>query len=190
SGTAEWAEFHYTKAKEVAWLITADETVLRSPATDVLDEAVGEDLDQLSTIDMRGDGILRVLYRAAREIQRSPLSLSAARALLGRVTKGDRVLMLTGFLCPKPYPETDGLIGSAVLAAALERACGAIAVFACEHDVTPPLAAGLRAAGMNVVHDLDSASAVPHPAVIIEFQAGGDDASDYSQELARRISPV
>jgi D-glutamate cyclase len=110
--------------------------------------------------------------------------------LLGRVTKCDRVLMLTGFLCPKPYPETDGLIGSAVLAAALERACGAIAVFACEPDVGPPLAAGLRAAGMNVVDDLDRASAVPHAAVIIGFRPSGDDASDYSQRLARTISPV
>jgi D-glutamate cyclase len=171
-------------------LNTADETVPQSPATDVLDEAVGENLDQLSTIDMRGDGILRVLYGAARGIQRSPLSLSAARALLGRVTRGDRVLMLTGFLCPKPYPETDGLIGSVVLAAALEKACGAIAVFVCEPDVTPPLAAGLRAAGMNVVRDLDSAAAAPHAAVILGFQANVDDAPEYSQGLARTISPV
>src|SRR5689334_13185895 len=93
---------------------------------------VGENIDQLSTLDMRGDGVLRVLYGAARSLQGEPLSMRAAKALVNTVKAGDPVLMLTGFMAPPPFPETDGLIGSCVLAAALERACGAVPVFVCE----------------------------------------------------------
>jgi hypothetical protein len=90
-----------------------------------------------------------VLYRAARELHPGPLTMTAARALAERVKGGDNVLVLTGFLAPKPFPETDGLIGSAVLAAALERACGAVPVFVAEPEVNCPLRAALRAAGLN-----------------------------------------
>jgi hypothetical protein len=44
------------------------------------EECVGENLDQLSTLDMRGDGVLRVLYRAARELQGGPLTLASQAA--------------------------------------------------------------------------------------------------------------
>src|SRR5437870_3704972 len=100
----------------------SEEEQLETRASLLLEDSVGENLDQLSTLDMRGDGVLRVLYRAARELHPRPLTMTAARALTERVSSGDAVLMLTGFLAPKPFPETDGLIGSAVLAAALERA--------------------------------------------------------------------
>src|SRR2546427_3810321 len=102
------------------------EEQLAARASLLVEECVGENLDQLSTLDMRGDGVLRVLYRAARKLHAGPLTLTAARALSERVRRGDTVLVLTGFLAPKPFPETDGPIGSAVLAAALERACGAV----------------------------------------------------------------
>ena len=95
------------------------EDELQVSASLLADQCVGENLDQLSTLDLRGDGILRVLYGAARALHSRPLTLTAAQALMGRLETGSAVLMLTGFLAPKPFPETDGLIGSAVLAAAL-----------------------------------------------------------------------
>ena len=159
-------------------------------AGQVLDEAVGENLDQLSTIDMRGDGVLRVLYQAARERQGAPLSLLAARELLRTVSKGDRVLMLTGFLAPKPLPETDGLIGSAVLAAAIERATGATPVFACEPEVIAPLAAGLRGSGLNVVTDMAGAAGRPHAAVTLEFAPSGGNAGQLADNIGRLVKPA
>src|SRR5437879_395155 len=180
-GASPSQAFHFMKSD--------DGRELEHLATTVVDDAVGENLDQLAILDMRGDGIVRVLYRAARELQGEPLCLRAARILLDSGGKGERVLLLTGFLSPKPYPETDGLIGSAVLAAALERACGTIPVFVCEPEVLPPLAAGLRGAGLNVAPDIDSAAAVPHPAVIVSFESGRDDAAETCEGLARMISP-
>lgn len=132
---------------------------------------VGENLDALATLDLRGDGMVRALYRVARERQGAPLALSAARALGERVGAGDRVLILTGFLAPKPHPETDGPIGSAVLAAALERACGAMPVFVCEPEAVDAVRAGVRGAGLNPAPSLAAAAAVPHGVAVLPFPA-------------------
>jgi len=156
----------------------------------LVDECVGDNLDQLSTIDMRGDEVVRVLYRAARDRHGASLTLSAARLLWDRVGTGDRVLMLTGFLSPKPYPETDGLIGSAVLAAALERARGAVPVFVCEPEVAGPLMAALRASGLNPLARLDGAEKAPHPAVVLEFPSDRGIAESAAAALAKSIRPV
>jgi hypothetical protein len=152
-------------------------------------EFVGDNLDQLSTLDMRGDGVLRVLYRAARDLQGEPLSLRAARLFLDKLHSGDRVLILTGFMAPKPFPETDGLLGSAVLAAALERACGAVPVFVCEPEVIPALSAALRGAGLNLSVDIDTVADVPHAALVLPFPYEEEAAHAESTRLANLIRP-
>jgi D-glutamate cyclase len=166
------------------------ETDLTAQVDAMVAEFVGENLDQLSTLDMRGDGVLRVLYRAARKLQGEPQSLRAARLLLETVQPGKRVLMLTGFMSPRPFPETDGLIGSAVLAAALERACGALPVFVCEAEVIAALQAALRGAGLNVLPDLESTLDMPHPAVLLPFPYERQAAEAESARLAELIHPV
>jgi hypothetical protein len=163
---------------------------LAASASLLVEECVGENLDQLCTLDMRGDGVLRVLYRAARKLHAGPLTVTAARALSERVRRGDTVLMLTGFLAPKPFPETDGPIGSAVLAAALERAFGAVPVFVAEPEVTGTLAAALRAAGLNVTADLGAQAQVPHAAVVLPFPADASWAERAAVALADQIEPA
>jgi len=171
-------------------LQTADPTDVNARADAMVADFVGENLDQLSTLDMRGDGVLRVLYRAARQLQGQPQSLLAGRLFLDKVKPADRVLILTGFMSPKPFPETDGLTGSAVLAAALERACGAIPVFVCETEVIPALSAAVRGAGLNRSPDLDSVPDVPHPFVILPFPYEMAAAEAESERLAALIRPV
>src|SRR5437016_2346324 len=86
----------------------------------VLDGSVGENLDRLITMDMRGDEISRVIYRAARKLTSEPLTVAGARFLLDKVKQGGTALFITGFrIPPAGMPETDGLIGSAVLAFAM-----------------------------------------------------------------------
>lgn len=158
----------------------AEEVEARARA--LLDECVGENLDQLAVMDMRGDGIGRLLHAAARELAGEPLSLAAARSLLERTSGGDRVLFLTGFRVP-PWgvPETDGLIGSAVLALALERARGIRPVFVAEPEVLPAVAAAVRGAGMSAVEGL--AAAPPHSVSLLAF-AAGDDVTGLAGEIA------
>lgn len=81
-----------------------------------------ENLDRLSTVEMRTQGIpkgiLRHLYAAART--GAPLTYEVARPLLACV--GGRVAIFTGIVCdPLPNGEVDGPVGSAVLAQTLER---------------------------------------------------------------------
>lgn len=113
--------------------------------------------------------------------------LTAGRALVARLTRGDRVLILTGFLTP--LPETDGLVGSAVLALALERALGVVPVFAAEADVLPPLIAALRAAGLNVCAGFDATEDISHPAVVLEFPRDRPAADTAATSLASATGP-
>lgn len=163
---------------------------LGSQAQAIVDSSVGENLDHLATLDMRGDGMLRVLFRSARELQGSSLVLTAARLLVDHVAKGRRVLILTGFLSPRSFPETDGLIGSAVLAAAVERAGGAVPVFVCEPEVIAPLSAALRAAGLNACPQLADTKEVPHATVVLPFPRERAAAEVATTELANQIDPT
>jgi hypothetical protein len=124
----------------------------------LVDSQVGENLDWLMTLDMRGDGIARALAAAAREQVGGPLALTAARRLRETLGHGGTALFLTGFVVP-PWGvgETDGLIGTVVLARALERAFATAIVVVCEQAILPPLEAGFREAGLLVYRDLEAA---------------------------------
>jgi D-glutamate cyclase len=147
------------------------------PAQELLDRCVGENLDQLALVDLRGDGVARALYAAGRADAAVPVSLAAARVLAA--ARGP-ALLLTGFLVP-PWgvPETDGLIGAAVLAAALDRA-GAAPVFVAEAEVAGALAAAVRGAGLAVA---DRESELPHVATVLTY-------SGAAAELAARLAPA
>jgi hypothetical protein len=93
-------------------------------------------------------------------------------------------------MAPKPFPETDGLLGSAVLAAALERGCGAVPVFVCEPEVIPALSAALRGAGLNLSPDFESLVDVPHAAMMLPFPYEREEARAESTRLAELIRPA
>lgn len=70
----------------------------------LIDDAGGENLDQLIVMDMRGDGISRALIAAARALDPAPLTPNPARALRRRLGSAARALFLTGFVVPVGYP--------------------------------------------------------------------------------------
>jgi hypothetical protein len=156
----------------------------------VLDRSVGENLDRLITIDMRGDEICRVIYRAARALTSEPLSMAGARFLLDKLKQGGIALLVTGFrIPPAGMPETDGLIGSAVIAFALVKARGAIPVFVCEPEVIPALAAAIRATGLAVVDSLNRARELPLTAAILPFAKEEREPKARAAQLAAEIAP-
>lgn len=157
----------------------------------VLDLSVGENLDRLITMDMRGDEISRVIYRAARALSSEPLSIAGARLLTDNVPQGGTALFITGFrIPPSGVPETDGLIGSAVLAFALVKARGALPVFVVEPEVIPAMAATIRATGLAVVEDLALARNLPLTACILPFRKGEPDPAGLSKRLIAEIAPA
>jgi D-glutamate cyclase len=157
----------------------------------VLDRSVGENLDRLITLDMRGDEICRAIYKAARALTSEPLSTAGARFLLDKVKRGSTALFITGFrIPPAGMPETDGLIGTAVLAFALVKSRAAVPVFVCEPEVIPALSAAARATGIAVVDSVKLARELPQTAAILPFAKGEKDPKSTAQRLAAEIDPA
>ena len=93
---------------------------------------LGESLDNLASLDPRGYGVCKLLYKAAREFTGEPLCVNAARKLCKTLDEGSLVYIMTGFvLHPFNKAETDGAVGSVLLARALIKAFGAKPVIIC-----------------------------------------------------------
>ena len=162
-----------------------------SPSDRVRDWSIGENLDRIITVDPRGDGICRAIYDAARTIEKQPLTLAAATTIATNVTPGDAVLMLTGFLIPpSDVPETDGPIGSAVLARAIVLGLGGVPVFVGESQLRPIMDAAIRAAGLRIVDSLEQARAEPNTVVFLHFELDEPDPDARAAELAQAIAPT
>jgi len=135
----------------------------------IVAEAVGENIDALLTLDLRGYHLGRILYRAARASAGEPLVLAAARKLVDRVGPGDRALLLTGFpFLPYGRPELDGLVGTAAVARALDLARDARPVVVTDAVTVPVMRALLTTAGLVVVDDAAELRSA-HTAVVVPF---------------------
>lgn len=118
-------------------------------------ERIAEAIDHLVTAPMSNWTILKgiplgTLYQAARkQAGGKPLSLAAAKLLADNVQRGDRVLVVSGFIM-RDYglPETDGPIGAAVLARAIALGLGGVPVGVSEDSVVPCMQACFIAAGL------------------------------------------
>lgn len=111
---------------------------------------IGEAVDQicLTPIGAAGGDAGR-LYRRARRLQQAPLAFSAARRLAEQVRSGDAVLLTTGVGAPPELPcgETDGPLGTAILARALHLGLGARPHLIAEERHHPPIRAVLEVMG-------------------------------------------
>jgi hypothetical protein len=115
---------------------------------------VGENVDRLVTIDVMSYGVIGPLYEAARNANGGvPLCLGAAAKLCEQVTPGSTVILTTGLILPGHYPygETDGPLGTAVLARALAFGLGARVLVAVEPELMVVNAALLRTAELQVI---------------------------------------
>lgn len=96
---------------------------------------LGESLDNLANLDPRGYGVCKLLYKASREFTGKPLCVNAALKLAETLRKNDLIFIMTGFiLAPFNKAETDGVIGSVLLARSLVKALGAKPVIVCPKD--------------------------------------------------------
>lgn len=161
-----------------------------SPSRRVLDLSVGENLDRLMTMDMRGDQVGQVIYKAARAQSQLPLSLAGAHLLSSRLEQGSTILVLTGFcIPPSGVPETDGLIGSALMAYAVARAWGAVPVFVCEPTVVPALSAAIRATGLATVDELRTARDRHYTVAVLPWPGSGNTVTNVDRTVTN-VAPA
>jgi len=126
-----------------------------------IDEVVGDALDRAVSIEMRfavglPRGVTTPLYDAARAVAGGSMSFRAAQALRQQVKRGDHVLVVTGAGTPPwlPKGETDGPLGAAALARALEIGLGAKPILLGEERNLPSTIAATEAAGLVVVDEV------------------------------------
>ncbi|TQQ82315.1 DUF4392 domain-containing protein [Halonotius roseus] len=103
-------------------------------------------IDRQLTVDLGGRNV-QPLYAAARDDE--PLVAAAATPLLAAADAGETVLLTTGFpIPPSNEPETDGPLGTVVLAGALAD-LGAAPVVVTESRVEPAITAVADALGIE-----------------------------------------
>ncbi len=164
------------------------------PASDVrslLAYSVGETIDSLLRVDLRGYRIPQILYEAARRLTDRPLSIDAGERLVGAIKPGDAVLLCTGFVFP-PWEtgEHDGLGGTVILARALEMALGARPVVVVEDELVPALTRMLRTGGLIPRPSFEAACAAPRTAWVTGFTKDTATARAEAERLIQRCRPA
>ena len=116
-------------------------------------QLIAESLDSLMRIDIPARGIIPVLYQAAREKAQMPLTLAAVRMMKHTLKKGDIVLLTTGWIdqpvAAPGFGETDGPIGTVVLARALRQALEVCPVIVTDASLVDGMKAVAQAGGFH-----------------------------------------
>lgn len=161
-----------------------------------IDEIIGDSLDRAVSIEMRfarglPRGVVAPLYDAARAAAGGSMTFRAAQALRQRVNRGNHVLVVTGAGTAPwlPKGETDGPLGAAALARAVELGLGAKPILIGEERNLPSLIGATEGAGLVVVDEetfgrrTGCALGVPFP---LGLEAGRRAAAD----LFARFAPT
>ena len=152
---------------------------------------ISENLDQLMNLDPRGYGVCRILYAGSRAYNGAPLTQNAADRLLQAVHPGDAVFILTGFvLLPHRVPETDGLVGSMLLARALVLALGATPILICPEDCVGAVRQCATAVGLHLYEDLKAAMALPMSMGYLPFTKDSSVAQAQAEALLTLVTPT
>lgn len=158
-------------------------------------ERIGDAIDHLITAPISNWTILKglplaALYASARAKAGGSLSLAACRLLQERVSSGDRVLLLTGFLI-RDYnrPETDGPIGAAVLGRAMALALGATPVAVCEAQAHQAMLNCFETTGL-VPAELGEIDSGRNRCAVVDFPVDAAEAKLRAKQLLDELQPT
>lgn len=145
---------------------------------------IGQNLDNLMNLDPRGYGVCRILYKAAREYTKEPLTMNAAKQLIKTVKEGDLVYILTGFvLLPHKRAEMDGIVSSMLLARALVKAFGAKPVIICPKENVEAVRNMSSVVGLHLYETIEELKEYPISMGLITFTKDPEKAEDMANEL-------
>lgn len=160
------------------------------------DEIVGDAIDRLVAIEMRFGsglprGVIHPLFGAARQHHGKPLSWLAATSLKERVAKGRHVFVVTGAGYPPGLPkgETDGPMGAAAVARAVDLALGGKPILLSEDRHLPAVIKSTEAAGIACLDEKIFARR-GGVALALPFPLGPDTGRAAAKELIERWNPA
>jgi len=153
-------------------------------------EVIGENIDRIATVEIRSKtpprGVIHRLYKSAREKSGYPLTLAAAHAIVDTVKKNDCVFFITG---ASGWPsllkgETDGPLGAASLARAMDIGIGIKPIFLSEENNIEPIIATCEAAGITIkgIDDM-TFKAKLHSGMVYPFPLESKKALNKAKEL-------
>lgn len=156
---------------------------------------IGEILDRLLTVPIYTGSsltkrpVLLDLYQAAREKFKDPLTYLAYKEILNRATRGQTVLILTGFIIPPWFKaEHDGPVGAITLARALNLALDVTPVIVAEKIVIERIPGIAKACGFEVA-DYDEAKEFPRRIALDELPIIDEIAKEKARSLLDRMNP-
>jgi len=151
-------------------------------------------IDRLVTVEARisdaSRGVIARLYDAACAAQGGgPLSLIAARQILGALRRGQAVFLVTGAGDPQflPAGETDGPPGVAALALAIHAATGAVPILLTDEPYAANLEATALACGLGL-RDPALLAATPFTTAVLPL-ASGEEAREQARSYIERFAP-
>ena len=159
-------------------------------------DLIGERVDRLITIDVRGRGrecpIMERLYPAAREIAGRPITAAAASRLRDSLGPGDTVLLVTGMACYGLAMETDGPLGALSLGRALQVGLGARPIVLTHQLFAERLVSASTSAGFFVApwdQIADVWGRLPSALLVEGFPTDEDAAAEKARLLLDQFRP-
>ena len=151
---------------------------------------LGQSLDDLMNLDPRGYGVCKILYEASRRYTGEPLTANAAKKLNAALQAGDYVYIITGFvLRPFGSAETDGIIGSMLLARSLVKAFAVRPVIICQEENIPAVEGLARLIGLHYFDSVEKMGDMPASLAYHAFTKDRLKADEESESLMRSCMP-
>ena len=151
---------------------------------------LGNSLDDLANLDPRGYGVCKLLYKASKKYTGRPLCVNGAEKLAEAIKENDLVYIMTGFiLLPSEKPETDGSVGSVLLARALVKAFGAKPVIICPEECIAAVKSISACIGLDFYDTVARASAQPSSVCALPFTKDKAAAADCADKILAQGIP-
>lgn len=151
---------------------------------------LGESLDNIMNIDPRGYGVCKILYKASREYTKKPLTMNAALKLCETLKEGDIVYLMTGFvLRPFKKAETDGIVGTMLLAGALVKAFNIKPVIICQDENIEAVKNLSYTIGLHYHDSIEGLFEYPKSLAGIAFTKDPFNAGDMADKLISKGVP-
>lgn len=159
-------------------------------------EVIGEYIDRLVTVEMRPGnkpvrGTIRQLYDFTRQkLGVESLTLLAAQKIIENVKKSDNVFIVTGWatIPVLPHGETDGPLGVASLARAINLGLDAKPLFVLAERDVDSVKYSVKAAGLQI-ESYEIATQARYAATIIPYPYDEEEAKKAAKELLDEYNP-
>lgn len=147
-------------------------------------------IERLTTVDIRGRGIIYSLYRETLSLHEKLPTLLAAEKLKRKVSQGGYMIITTGFpVRPTYVHETDGPIGAISLARGIDKISEVNPLIVAEEEALPIIKATAYAGGLSVV-GVEQVADADHAIALLSFPKEKNLAKKKAKKIINKFKPI